>query len=396
MRKIVFRTMKRTMLFAGLLLSSLSCIAQLWNELDPIPVHVDDAVGFSIGEAGFVGSGRDDALQYQTAFYKFQDGSWITIDPMTGIGRQYATSFSFQTKGCVLTGVGPNDSLIKEMQCYNALNEQWEIKPDFPGEPRLQASSFTIGNLGFCGGGRSLTETFDDWYMYDESKDQWTRIRDFPIPLYECVAFQTLGFGFVGLGKDLSGNFNDRVFKYLPLTDEWVEIASFPGTARIYSIGFELNNAGFICTGLDENDEFINEFWQYDPKADVWKKLTDPDYSLRRGVSGFTVDHCIHMISGLDSSFNRLDEHWSYCTNPENTGIEILLYPNPANEQIMIIPSENAEVYVYSVVGDLADQFSVEEEYLWDCSSLANGVYLLLFQSEKTTVLKKVIISNRL
>lgn len=388
--------MKRAMLFAGLLLIRLSCLAQQWYELDPMPMRVDDAVGFNIGEVGFVGGGRDDALQYQTAFYKFHDGSWIAIDPMVGIGRQYTTSFSFQTIGCVLTGVGPNDSLIKEMQCYNLLNEQWEVKADLPGKSRLQASSFAVGNLGFCGGGRSLTETFKDWYMYDESKDQWTQIRDFPIPLYECVAFEALGFGFVGLGKDLSGNFNDRFFKYLPLVDEWVEIAPFPGTARIYSIGFELNNAGFVCTGLDENYEFINEFWKYDPLSDEWKKLPNPDYSFRRGVSVFAINDCSHIISGLDSSFNRLDEHWSYCANPESTGIEVLVYPNPANEQIMIIPSENAEVYVYSVVGDLADQFSVEDEYLWDCSSLADGVYLLLFQSEKTTTLKKVIISNRL
>lgn len=383
-------------LFVGLLLICLSWPAQQWEELAPIPVRVDDAIGFSIGETGFVGSGRDDGFQYQTAFYKYQSGSWIAVDPMIGLGRQYASSFSFQTRGCVLTGVGPNDSLMKEMQCYNSLTAQWEIKPDFPGNRRLQASSFTIGNLGFCGGGRSLTETFNDWYRYDESKDQWTQIKNFPIPLYECVAFEALGFGFVGLGKDLSGNFSDRFFKYLPLVDEWVEIAPFPGAARIYSLGFELNNAGFICTGLDENYEFINEFWKYDPLSDEWKKLPDPGYALRRGVSGFTADRCIHVISGLDSSFNRLDEHWTYCANQESIGIEVLVYPNPANEQIMIIPSENVEVYVYNVLGEVVDQFSIHNEYLWDCSPLADGVYLLLFQSGKATVLKKAIISNRL
>lgn len=193
--------------------------SQQWKVQESYPIFLDDAVGFSIGETGFVGTGRDDGFQFRNEIYYFVNNSWQSCAPLIGIGRQYAASFSFQELGCILTGIGQGDSLFNEMQCFDSYSKVWSIMKDFPGFPRLQASSFSIDNYGYCGGGRNLTVNFADWYKYDVESNSWYRIADFPIEIYEGISFESNGFGYVGLGKDAMGNYNNRMFKYIPFAD---------------------------------------------------------------------------------------------------------------------------------------------------------------------------------
>lgn len=98
--------------------------AQTWDiQNSYIGSPIDDGVGFSIGDIGYVGSGRDVGFQYRSDFYKFESSQWEQIASINGTPRQYASSFSFPNTGCIVTGLAPQDSLLTEIQCYSVGND---------------------------------------------------------------------------------------------------------------------------------------------------------------------------------------------------------------------------------------------------------------------------------
>jgi N-acetylneuraminic acid mutarotase len=340
----------------------------------------DDAVGFSILTIGYVGTGRDAGFQYRSDFYQFQNNQWSPIASLLGIERQYVCSFSLNQKGCVLTGIAPNDSLLNEMQCYDPMTNQWTIQPSFPGGARLQAASFSIGNYGFCGGGRNLTSDFNDWYCYHAAPNSWSAISPYPKACHEAVAFSINGMGYVGLGKSLSTAYYSDFYSYNPITNEWKVIASFPGALRTYATAFAIGEMGYVVTGQDENGVFSNECWQYTPQTDSWNQLTDLPFEAKRGVAHFTVDHCAHIVTGLDDAFQRLNTHQTYCVELAEISPSVLLYPNPSTgifalhvkgEQIV------SSLSIYNLLGKLVYQNELNTQYQLIDSSIDIGCYVL-------------------
>lgn len=360
-----------------LLLINYFVSAQNWTVESVFPGGKrDDAVGFSIGNVGFVGSGRDDGFQYRRDFYCYENEQWKSIDPLIGIARQYSTSFSFSQSGCILTGIDANGSLLNENQCYDIVDTKWQIKTPFPGTARLQSVSFSVDGFGFCGQGRTSTQSFSDWYKYDVTTDSWSAISAFPNANYENISFTINGIGYVGLGKDLNGNYYDSFYAYNPISDSWSALANFPGNTRIYSIGFAQNGKGYVCTGQDENDVFTNEFWEYEPVEDLWTQLTSPPIIPNRGVAQFTVDNCSYIVSGLDSTYNRVDETWAFCST-KSTSTKIILFPNPASETVLLISTATSYEITNMNGTIIKSEMILNEETFIDVSKLAIGIYIL-------------------
>jgi len=389
----------KLLLFLVSLIYSNFSISQDWNQMS-IPVFSprDDAVAFSTGDKLYFGTGRDAGFQYLKDFYAydFKTQTWESISQIEGLPRQYSSSFSFENKGCILNGIASNNTLLNEMQCYEPSSDAWELVPDFPGAKRLQSSSFEIGQFGYCGNGRSLTNTFDDWYRYDLELHQWNSIADYPIPAFECISFSIAGLGYVGLGKDLQGNYNESTYKYNPLNDSWTKIAAFPGANYTYATAFEMNDKAYVCTGQDSTDAFTNEFWEYDPAIDSWTQLQQPDFPYRRGCVGAILGTCFHLLAGIDSSFTRLNEHWTFCNADEDRISKFKIYPNPTSNDIMILLDNVSEltVKVYSIDGTFVDEFNVDfGSYVYDMDSYLAGLYFFRvdvdgFQKQVIKVIK--------
>lgn len=167
--------------FALLFFYGLSIFSQNWNEEAQFAgIERDDAIGFSIGNSGYVGTGRDAGFQYTTDFYKFENDGWSQIQSIQGDARQYCSSFSFSNQGCILNGINSNGEVLGELQCFDPVANEWNSRSSFPGMPRLQSCSFSIGEKGYCGSGRNDTLVFKDWYVYDPLQDNWSGISDFP------------------------------------------------------------------------------------------------------------------------------------------------------------------------------------------------------------------------
>ncbi len=369
--------------------------AQEWSQsANFIGIERDDAVGFSIGDAGFVGTGRDAGFQYRSDFYKYENNTWEQVPSLIGAPRQYCSSFSFASEGCVINGIDDSGQMLNDLQCYSAETEQWEIRSAFPGEARQQSISFTIGSIGYCGLGRTATKAFNDWYAYDHRTDSWWRLPDFPEPRYECVSFVCNGVAYVGLGANLDGSTFDSFYAYSPVYNEWIRVADFPGEIRTYSIGFQKNGKGYICTGLNENFEFSIEVWEYDPKEDQWNQLTDFPYNEIRGVAQFDIQNCSYIVGGLDATGTRSNTNYEVCMEQQIKD-GILVYPNPSTGRFSILmEEEKSKLHVYSISGELLKFRDLAEGYnSLDLTDLPIGIYLLRFDSPTGQTIKKVVIN---
>lgn len=85
-----------------------------------------------------------------------------------------------------------------------------------------------------------------------------------------------------------------------------------------------------------------------------------------------------------------------------SSGIEFSVYPNPASDKVAIeLPQEtfsqfeNVEIVVSDLLGKVIHQAPLTKNtYLWESSSMRNGVYLIMIRSGNTQVAAKKVVIN--
>src|SRR2546423_5277810 len=110
-----------------------------------------------------------------------QPGSWIEQRSLPGAARANAVGFSIGSKGYVGTGsaYGPTGPVsYKDFWEYDPVGNTWSQKADFGGTARTDAVGFSIGSKGYLGTGNDGSPEKDFW-EYDPSANIWTRKADF-------------------------------------------------------------------------------------------------------------------------------------------------------------------------------------------------------------------------
>jgi hypothetical protein len=75
---------------------------------------------------------------------------------------------------------------------------------------------------------------------------------------------------------------------------------------------------------------------------------------------------------------------------------KINIYPNPATDKITIsgnMLTENANIKIYSVSGNLVSEFSYDENEI-NLSNLQKGIYFISIKAESNIYTKKIIIQK--
>ncbi|MBC7488555.1 MAG: T9SS type A sorting domain-containing protein [Cytophagaceae bacterium] len=220
-----------------------------------------NAVGFSIGAKGYIGTGANEGFKKDFWEYDPTNNSWSQKANFGGTARYDAVGFSIGNKGYI--GTGTDGSAVKDFWEYDPIIDQWNVKSDFGGTVRTNAIAFAINNKGYVGGGSNQT----DFWTYNPVSDQWTVDSPFSTTAgYVSSAFSTSSKGYI---KYESGN--QTIFKeYNPSDQTWILKDSFPETYNQESVGFSINDIGYIGTGTKNTGGYSNHLWQYDPcKASV-------------------------------------------------------------------------------------------------------------------------------
>ncbi|MBK6483775.1 MAG: T9SS type A sorting domain-containing protein [Chitinophagaceae bacterium] len=335
------------------------------------------AVAFSISGKGYVGTGGGYA-GYANHFWEYDPSAdaWKQKADFIGGGRSGAVGFSIGDRGYLGTGYVSNGGLggyLNDFWEYNPAGNTWIQKADFPGGALSNGVGFSISGKGYVGTGNGFWYTTSQFWEYDPVVDSWTQKADFGGGARTDAAGFSIGNkGYLGAG-------NEKDFwEYDPVTNEWTQKADFGGTARNEAVGFSIGNKGYLGTG--EDDVFKKDFWEYDPGTDTWTQKTDFGGTARTGAVGFSIGNKGYLGTGrYQEGFQSYYENdlWEY--TPALTGIEELsatdsvsIYPNPVNDLISFefgsVATAQAELFIYNSTGVLLQQITASHSTLLNIS----------------------------
>ncbi len=336
----LFKTALKAVLISSLIIVS-SCksnddedLMGNWVKLSPFQgVPRLGAVGFVIGETGYVGMGYNSALdddeEYRTDFWRCTQGSdgylsWTEVAPFPGKARYYATAFVVNDKAYVTTGYDGYER-YKETWEYDPSTNVWTQKADFPGSARYDAVAFGIGDNGYVGTGYDGNNLMD-FYKYTPSTDSWDPINAIKGDKRRGAAVFVLNNkAYVFNGRD-NATYVDDVNMFDPETQDWVVKRSIKadGTDESYDDDYNITSAynatftkdgfGYVTTGVAGS--VSNLTWQYDPVNDVWEELSAFEGASRRNAIGFTINNTPYVIGGY-SGTTCLDDIWTFDPNAE-------------------------------------------------------------------------------
>jgi hypothetical protein len=292
------------------------------SDFDGLPRS--DAVGFSIGTKGYIGTGYDGEDRLNDFWeYDIDKNSWTQKADFPGVARNSAIGFGTDTKGYVGTGYDGKNKL-KDFWEYNPITNKWTQKADFGGTGRYAAVAMTIDNLGYIGTGFDGTYLKDFW-QYDPQADAWyqkTSIGGSKRKDASCFVID--GKGYITTGID-NGTYESDLWEYSPAEDTWTKKRSIANISDenydndyadiigIYKVGFAINGKGYLATGGQSTGTNV---WEYNPVTDLWIERTSLEGSARADAVAFTVGNLGYLTTGKNGSY-YFDDLWSF--DPEAT-----------------------------------------------------------------------------
>ena len=241
-----------------------------WTQVDSFPGPLRRAaVAFAVGDKGFVGTGFDSEDEEEFAdFWAFDPAApsgtqWSQVSDFAGAARYDAVAFSDGTYGYV--GTGFNDNWLKDFYRYDPANDSWEQVVSLGGSKREAAVAFSNGGSHFvCTGRNNGVYEFDFWH-YEASGGNWTRLTDineddFEIARHGAVAFTLGDRSYLATGSN--GSNLSSVWEYDPGTDEWEEKTGFEGALRLDAVAFVVQGRAYVTTGRSSATRFddLREF----------------------------------------------------------------------------------------------------------------------------------------
>jgi hypothetical protein len=231
------------------------------------------AVGFSIGNKGYIGTGYGYGNGKDFWEYDPITDTWTQKADFVTTGLRYeAVGFSIGNKGYIGMGNDFSSNLLqKDFWEYDPALNTWTQKADFGGGVRYEAVGFSIGNKGYIGTGDDWNSFHADFWEYDPALNTWTQKADFGgTARHWAVGFSIGSMGYTGTGWD--GSYRKDFWEYDPALNTWTQKADFAGAARYDAVGFSIGSKGYIGTGLGIGN--TKDFWEYDPQLNNWTEKT--------------------------------------------------------------------------------------------------------------------------
>lgn len=294
------------------------------------------AVGFSIGNKGYIGTGvvYGSNPKVFSDFWEFDPilKTWTQKANVGGYARVDAVGFSIGNKGYIGTGTtgtgtAPSD-IFKDFWEYDPGINIWSQKADCGSTSRFYAVGFSIGNKGYIGSGQpALTGVLSDFLEFDPDSNKWVGKADIIVPRFSAVGFSIGTKGYFGLGA-IGGVYNNDFFEFDPSDisngfdingnplGKWSQKNSFPGAARIEAVGFSMGNKGYVGTGHGNVPGFYfnNDLYEYDPITDSWNTMPLFTGNIREKAIGFSIDNKAYIGTGFNESpgFKTFNDFWVF------------------------------------------------------------------------------------
>jgi len=364
------------------------------------------AVGFSIGNFGYIGTGNDSGI-ILSDFWKWDQSlnTWTQMADVGTFGRSNAIGFSINGKGYIGTG-GSLNGLLRDFWEYDPVLNQWTQKADFGGTARVSAFSFSINGKGYVGTGNDSLGHTNDFWEYDPIGDLWTQKAYFAgNARYGATGVAEGGKGYVALGSPDFIPVNE-LWEYNPISDYWSQKANFPGPSRAWAVGFPINGKLYIGTGLDTDPPppHSNDIWEYDIVNDMWVQVADFGDSAVSCAVAFSINGKGFLGTGL-TGYGQADFFWEYSPLvgvQEQSDIfgNLSLLPNPFSHEAIIKTNRvfsNANLIIYDIRGKEIRRINniSGQTIQLKRENMPNGNYIgVLTQGTHKFYFDKIVISN--
>lgn len=268
------------------------------------------AVGFSIGNKGYIGTGQTGASSYLKDFWEFDPcNAWIRKSDFPGTARTGAVGFSIGNKGYIGTGDDGSGNYEKDFWEYDSSANTWTRKADFGGAGRRFAFAFSIGNKGYIGTGETNSGLASDFWEYDTAANTWTQVSSLPAAGRKYAGgFVVNGNAYVGCGTP--GPMID-FWEYYPVTDSWTQKTDYPGMGPEATVSFTLGSYGYMGLG-DNYVTFGTDLWQYDTGNDTWAQMANFTGTARESAIGFSICGKGYVGTGGQGFSLFVDQFWEY------------------------------------------------------------------------------------
>lgn len=204
----------------------------LWTELPTLPATFEarlNAVVFIIGNKAYIGTGENTTGNELKDFWEYNSGTgmWTELPTLPAAfgARQEAVAFSIGGKGYVGTGVDSNGNLLKDFWEYDPGTGMWTELPTLPTafEARQKAVAFSIGGKGYVGTGRTgqtvSNSRSKDFWEYDPNSGLWKETPAFPSAFAgrrDAITFSIDNVAYIGTGNSTAANLSKDIWKFSP------------------------------------------------------------------------------------------------------------------------------------------------------------------------------------
>ena len=319
-----------------------------WTQKANYPHQSHGAVGFTIGNKGYMGSGDSETIGATTSFYEYDPiaNIWTTKAPCPESNDGHV---SFAINGLGYLGLGNGNALYS----YNPVTNSWLfVTGSMPGS--WHGSSFVINNKAYY-----LPSYSNTLYMYDPATNVVTTKAPFiGVSRIAAAGFSVRGQGYIGLGTTAFDQPNDLkdFYFYDPTNDVWDTIPkSFPGARRHFVPCVNIGDNVYFGTGT--NGTNLADFWAYEWKVAV-------------GVNEYDKANSINIFPNPTSDFINI------------TLTEEVLNTNPT---VKLYTMEGKEVFSQNI-STLSNSIN--------SSNFSKGIYFISLLNGKEIITAKKIIIN--
>jgi outer membrane protein OmpA-like peptidoglycan-associated protein/N-acetylneuraminic acid mutarotase len=238
-------------------------------------VKTSGCVTFSLGGSGYL---YDGAQENSFLKYDSKTDKWVKASIFPGISRTYPVAFTIGNMAYLGTGSykskdGTND--LKDIWQYDAANDKWVQKADFPGGIRHGAIAFSINGFGYIGlgGEQGTANSYTDLWKYDPKLDKWTKMADFPAlgKIYSSAfTIKTDAYVLFGEAQLKFAEDERNMYSYNSVHDSWVKSKEFPDHVNSGDVVFSMNSKGYVYSYSANKDQGYSAFWEYDPETTTW------------------------------------------------------------------------------------------------------------------------------
>ena len=343
-------------------------------------------VAFAIGNKGYMGLGHinavTDILFEDIWEYDPATNSWSQKANFGGGLRYHSFGFTIGNKGYVGTGRMPSGVYENDCWEFDPVANTWLQRADMPGALRRGAVSFVIDNIGYVGSGQVQSGISNEFFAFNPVTNSWQQKATFPgATRTSAVAFAIDGKGYFGTGG--MGTGTKDFWEYDPQTNMWTQKADVGPTARLEATGFAVNGKGYIGTGVDmSSGNNFGDMWQYNVSTNTWTQVEDFGGIKRRYLASMVIGTKVYAGTGTNGTNFR--DFWEFdqllsIGNQNDLENSFQVYPNPITDifTVKIIANMEAEFSLYNQLGQIVfAQSLVDESTTIDRNNIAAGHYI--------------------